>query len=442
MDPQHQHEGEGLSRRKLVRLGLGGALGLSAGAFWSSEARADQKRHTSREGKAKRVIQIFLPGGMAHQETWDVKPLAPLEYRGQAKGIKTKVDGLIFGHRLKRTAALADKLCVCRSVTHSEAAHERGVHNVFTGYRPSPALTFPSFGSVISHELGPRADLPPYVCVPNPPTPYAGSGYLSSSFAPFGLGSDPARKDFKVRNLNLAAGVSPQRFKRRRDLLKAVNARFDAQFPQGAKPDGVQAMDTFYERAYALLDNPKARLAFDLNKEPNKLRDRYGRNQAGQRFLLARRLAEAGVRWTTVSYGGWDHHDNITAGLDRLLPAFDQAYSALIEDLHQRGLLDSTLVLVTSEFGRTPKMNATGGRDHWPRVFSLVLAGGGIKRGLAYGSSDATAGEPDENPLPIADWAATVYHLAGINSDKELMAPGGRPVEIVKDGKVRRELLA
>ncbi|HBP21464.1 MAG TPA: DUF1501 domain-containing protein [Planctomycetes bacterium] len=431
-----------VTRRELFGLGLKGALGLSATAYWASSARADQKTYASREGKAKRVIQIFLPGGLAHQESWDVKPFAPLEYRGTVKPVETKVDDLVFGHRLARTAKLADRLCVCRSVTHTEAAHERGVHNVFTGYAPSPALVFPSFGSVVAHELGPRADLPPYVCVPNMPTPYAGSGYLSSAFAPFSLGSDPARKDFKVRDLNLAKGVDRKRFGRRRELLDAINRRFGEQFPAEARPDGLNAMDSFYERAYALLDNPTARTAFDLNKEPNKLRDRYGRHQAGQRFLLARRLVEAGVRWVTVSYGGWDHHDRIQEGLDRLLPPFDQAYSALISDLEQRGLLDSTLVLVTSEFGRTPKVNPTGGRDHWPRVFSLVLAGGGVKRGLAYGRSDATAAEPEEDALPIADWAATVYQLVGIHSDKELMAPGARPIEIVKDGRVRKELLA
>jgi hypothetical protein len=433
---------DGVNRRQLLALGVQGAVGVSASALWASSARADRKQYVSREGKAKGVIQIFLPGGMAHQETWDVKPLAPLEYRGSAKGIPTKVDGLVFGHRLKRTAAIADRLCVCRGATHSEAAHERGVHNVFTGYRPNPALVFPSFGSVVAHELGPRKDLPPYVCIPGPPTPYAGSGYLSSAFAPFGLGSDPARKDFRVRDLNLAKGVSPARFRRRRDLLAAINRRFDGEFPKGSRPDGLSAMDSFYERAYALLDNPKARLAFDLNKEPKKLRDAYGRHQAGQRFLLARRLVEAGVRWVTVSYGGWDHHDKINAALDRQLPPFDQAFAALITDLERRGLLDSTLVLVTSEFGRTPKINATGGRDHWPRVFSTVLAGGGIKKGLAYGSSDATAGEPDEKPLKIADWATTVYHLVGITAEKELFAPGARPVEIVKDGKLCREILA
>lgn len=430
------------SRRELLGLGLKGALGASAWAFFPARARADQKDYQSREGKAKRVIQIFLPGGLAHQDSFDVKPYAPLEYRGETRSIATPVDGLFFNERLKLSAALAPKLCVVRSMTHSEAAHERGVHNMFTGYTPSPALSYPSFGSVVAHELGPRADLPPYVVLPNLPTPYAGSGYLSSSYGPFSLGGDPGAKGFKVRDLALAPGVSKERFARRRQLLDLVNQRFSRGFPAPAEPDALVAMDSFYQRAYALLDSPTARLAFDLDKEPQALRDRYGMHAAGQRFLLARRLVEAGVRWVTLSYGSWDHHDKIREGLEGQLPPFDQAFAALIQDLESRGLLESTLVLVTSEFGRTPKLNATGGRDHWPKVFSTILAGGGAKAGLAFGRSDDTASEPAESPLSVADWATTVYHLVGITADKELMAPGARPVEIVNGGEVRRELLA
>lgn len=430
------------SRRDLLALGLKGSLGAAAWAFFPKLARADQKTYPSREGKAKRVIQIFLPGGLAHQDSFDVKPFAPLEYRGETSPLPTKVDGLVFSSHLKHTAAIADRLCVIRSMTHSEAAHERGVHNMFTGYAPSPALRFPSFGSVIAHELGPRDDLPPYVCIPNLPNQFAGSGYLSTAYGPFSLGADPASKGFKVRDLNLAKGVDRKRFQRRRELLDLVNAKFGQAFPKESVPDALRATDSFYERAYALLDSPKARKAFDLAKEPKALRDRYGRNQAGQRLILARRLAEAGVRWTTVTYGSWDHHDKIREGLTKQLPPFDQAYAALIQDLESRGLLDSTLVLVTSEFGRTPKINATGGRDHWPKVFSTVLCGGGVKRGLAYGRSDDTSAEPADDPMSVADWATTVYHLAGITADKELMAPGARPVEIVNGGRVCQELLA
>jgi hypothetical protein len=322
-------------------------------------------------------------------------------------------------------------------MTHGEAAHERGTHNMFTGYRPSPALSFPSMGSVVAHEFGPRNNLPQYVCIPNQPNEYAGTGYLSSSYAPFSLGADPANDNFTVRDLNLPGGVDDGRFTRRRSILDAVNTHFS----EKEKADSLDAVDTFYQRAYSLISSQQAREAFDLNKETKELRDEYGRNTAGARMLLARRLVEAGARFVTLTYGGWDMHDNINGSIRNQLPAFDQGFAALIRDLDGRGLLDSTLVCVASEFGRTPKINGTAGRDHWPKVFSVVMAGGGIKKGMVYGSSDATGSEPENDPLNVEDWATTMYHCLGITADKELMAPGDRPIEIVDGGKVRKDLL-
>jgi uncharacterized protein (DUF1501 family) len=200
-------------------------------------------------------------------------------------------------------------------------------------------------------------------------------------------------------------------------------------------------MDAFYQRAYGLISSEKARAAFDINAEAAKLRDEYGRNPAGQRMLLARRLVEAGVRFVTLHYGGWDLHNGIAAGTRSQLPQFDQAFAALIRDLKGRGLLDSTLLMVSSEFGRTPKINGTAGRDHWPKVFSVVLAGGGIKKGFVYGKSDATASEPDEDALTVEDLAHTVYHCLGIDADKKLMSPGDRPIDIVREGHTRKDLL-
>lgn len=430
-----------LLRRDLLRLGLAGGAGAllgGLGGLGGRAARADQKVHPLREGAARSVIHIFLPGGLAQQDSWDPKPDAPLEYRGETEAIPTKLDGVLFGRLLERTAGVADRLVVCRAVTHDEAAHERAVHDVFTGYRPSPALVFPSMGSVVSQLLGPRGALPAFVCVPRQPTPYAGPGFLSSAHAPFSVGGDPAAKDFAVRDLELPEGVDAARFARRRRLLEQVDEDLRA---RGAS-DAVAAMDAFYAQAYALLDSPDARRAFDLKAEPAAVRDAYGRSPAGQRLLLARRLAEAGVRWTTVGIGGWDHHDKIWKALGDQLPPFDRALAALIEDLDQRGLLASTLVLVTSEFGRTPKVNKTGGRDHWPKVFSMVMAGAGLKRGHVLGASDATAAEPEEGALSIEDWATTVYDRLGIDADTEVLAPGGRPIELVRDGRVRREVLA
>lgn len=426
-----------LSRRNILTIGAAAGLSLSS-FFRIRTAMADQKQYESREGTAKSVIFIFLPGGMAHQESFDPKPYAPLEYRGPLGNIETNVTGVRFSQMFAKTAQVMDKLTVIRSMTHGEAAHERGTHNMFTGYRPSPALQFPSMGSVVSHEFGPRNNLPPYVMIPNQPNPYAGTGYLSSSFAGFSLGADPAAPGFRVLDLNLPGGVDESRFNRRRKLLDVVNGHFQ----QREKSDQLDAVDTFYQRAYSLVSSQAAREAFDIDKEDPKLRDEYGRNQAGARMLMARRLVEAGVRFVTLTYGGWDHHDNIEGQIKRQVPALDQGFSALIRDLDRRGLLDSTLVCLCSEFGRTPKINQTAGRDHWPKVFSTVLAGGGIKRGVVIGKSDATASEPEEDPMTVEDWATTIYHCMGIVADKELMAPGNRPIEIVNGGKVRQELLA
>ena len=430
--------GNRLSRRNFMYAGYLGGLGLSLGDMLWLESQADQKFYESKEGTAKSVIYIYLPGGMAHQESFDPKPYAPIEYRGPMNSIATNVEGVRINEMWKQTATVADKIAICRSMTHGEAAHERGTHNMFTGYRPSPALSFPSMGSVVSHEYGPRNNLPPYVCVPNQPNEFAGTGYLSSSYAGFSLGADPAAGDFKVRDLNLPGGVDQPRFETRQQMLNVVNDHFS----NAQNSDSLKAVDTFYERAYAMINSPQAREAFDINKEDAKIRDEYGRNQAGSRLLLCRRMVEAGVRFVTTTYGGWDHHDNIQNAIKGQVPSFDQAYATLIRDLDRRGMLDSTMVVIASEFGRTPKINGTSGRDHWPKVFSVVMAGGGIKKGIVHGSSNSTASEPEENALGVEDWATTIYHCLGINADKELMAPGDRPIEIVNGGKVRKELLA
>jgi uncharacterized protein (DUF1501 family) len=293
-------------------------------------------------------------------------------------------------------------------------------------------------GSVVSHEYGPRNNLPPYVCIPNQPNEFAGTGYLSSSFAPFSLGADPAAGGFKVRDLSLSAGVDEPRFARRKTALEAVNDYFK----QKEKSDKLAAMDTFYDRAYSLISSQQAREAFNIDAEPAAIRDEYGRNEAGQRMLMARRLVVAGVRFVALTYSGWDMHTSIAAGMRGQLPAFDQAFAALVRDLDRLGKLNETLIMVSSEFGRTPKVNANAGRDHWPKVFSVVLAGGGIKRGTIFGSSNPVASEPEEEPIEPPDLATTVYYQLGIIADKELMAPGNRPIEIVNGGEVRKGLLA
>lgn len=424
-------------RREFIRVGVVGSLGLTLGDFFALRARADQKTYASKEGAAKSVIQIVLPGGMAHQESWDPKPDAPLEYRGPFGVVKTKLPGVVFSENFRNLAGVADKLTVVRSIAGKEADHGRASYTMYTGYRKSPALEHPSLGAVVSHEFGPRKDLPPYVAVPNG-SEYGGTGYLGSQFGPFGIGSDPARGSYQVRDLMLPPGVDDRRFDTRREIRGVVDDHFRE---HAGKAEALGAMSEFYQRAYALISSPAAREAFDIHKETAATKAKYGTSDAGPRFLLARRLVEAGVRFVTVSYGGWDMHAGIENSMKRQAPGLDQALAGLIRDLDDRGLLASTIVLVTSEFGRTPKINASAGRDHFPRVFSLAVAGGGFKRGLVYGSSNSTASEPEDNPVRVEDVLTTVYHQLGINADKELMAPGARPVEIIDGGVVVKDLL-
>ncbi len=427
-----------MSRRGFLTVGTIGLGGLTLVDLLRARARAEQKYYDPIEAKADSMIHIFLPGGIAHQETFDPKPFAPVEYRGDMGSIETKLEGERFSETLPQTAQIADKLTIIRSMSHGEAAHERGTHNMFTGYRPSPALVYPSMGSVVSHEYGPRNNLPPYVCIPRMPNIYAGSGYLSSAFSPFSLGSDPASKGFRVQDLNLPKGIDDGRFATRRNVLDAVNDYFRTR----EKSDNIDAMDTFYDRAYSLISSEKAREAFNIAAEPEEIRKEYGMNPAGQRMLLARRLVAAGVRMVTLEYGGWDQHVRIFPGMKRQMPAFDQAFATLIRDLERQSLLERTLVLVSTEFGRTPKINKDAGRDHWPKVFSVALAGGGVKAGYIHGASNATATEPDRDVVGPEDLATTIYQLLGIVADKELMAPGNRPIEIVDGGKIIKDILA
>lgn len=426
------------SRREFLYAGLVGGIGLSLPNYFQMRAMAEMKDYPLREPECDSIIHIFLAGGMAAQETFDPKPFAPTEYRGPFSAIDTNVTGIQFGAPMRHTAKVADKLTVLRSMTHGEAAHERGTQNMFTGYRPSPALKYPSIGSVISHELGPNGELPPYVCVPRVPNEHAGSGYLSTKYGPFSLGDDPARDNFQVRDLSLPNDIDHQRFARRQQMLDAV----DDHFRSLEESDALDAMDEFYQRAYTMISSSVAREAFNLKAEPDAMREKYGKTPAGMRFLLARRLAQSGVRFVSTTIGGWDHHQNIQDAMGNGMPSVDQAFAALIDDLSEQGMLDRTMVLLTTEFGRTPKINNDGGRDHYPRVFSTVVAGGGFHGGMTYGASDATSTGVQDNPVSVADFATTIYNQLGITADKELMSPGDRPIEIAQGGRVLSEILA
>src|SRR3954468_23257815 len=314
------------NRREFLFVGLVGSMGLTLGNMFKLQAQAAPGAD---KAKAQSIINIFLPGGIAAQETFDPRLLAPVEFRGPLGSVKTSIEGVHFSEVMKNTAKVADKICVIRSMTHGEADHDRGTHNMFTGWRPSPAVQYPSIGSIVSHELGSRNDLPPYVCVPSQPNAFAGTGFLGSAYGPFSLGADPASGGFKVRDLNLPGGVDEKRFAERREIRAIV----DEHFSTLEKSDSLAGMDSFYDRAYSMMSSSKARAAFDIKQESDKLRDEYGRNAAGQRMLLARRLVEAGVRFVSMTYGGWDHHDNIRNGVTNQMPQFDKAFATLINDL-------------------------------------------------------------------------------------------------------------
>lgn len=447
MESNNRTKTHRLNRREMVYVGWLAGAGLTLGDMLKANAtERDQQASTASFGRAKSVIHIYLQGGFSQTDSFDPKPDAPAEYRGILSPLQTSVPGSFFSSHMQQTAKLADKLTVVRSMTHTEVDHSRGEHSMFTGYRPSPALVYPSVGSVVAHELGAQKAMPPYVCVPNQGSQFLGSGYLSNAYGPFALGADPARSNFTVRDLSLPQGIDDDRFAKRKDFKQLVDNHFAAM----SQDDSIATMDAFYQRAYDLLSSPQARDAFSFKGETEATKELYGmkawgpvlRPSAGSRFLLARRLIEAGARFVTVTYGAWDTHAFHYRGIEVQLPDFDRAFAGLIQDLDSRGLLDETLVLVTSEFGRTPKINAGGGRDHWPRVFSIVMAGGGTKRGYVHGASDALAAEPADNPLSVEDYVSTVYHLVGIDASKDLMSPGSRPQAIVMNGKVEQRLLA
>lgn len=416
-------------------MGVLSGLGLTLGDFFALQAA--QAETGAGKGKADSVIFIFMAGGMSHLDTFDPKPYAPLEYRGELGHVATNT-GETFGGLFPKLAQVADKMSVIRSLTHGEAAHERGTHNMLTGYRPSAAVQYPSLGSVVAHEYGPRRDLPAYISIPNADNPYLGTGYLSAEYGPFSVGGEPNAQGFQVRDLKLPEGVDAQRMDRRKSLLEAVDHHFSTMEATNL----LSAMDSYYQRAYDLISSQSAREAFNIASESNEVRDEYGRHDFGQRLLLARRLVEAGARFVTVIDGGWDHHQNIRDNMRAKMPPVDQGLSTLLRDLDRRGLLQSTLVVLATEFGRTVKINPDGGRDHWPKAFSIMLAGGGVKGGTIYGETDARGGEPIADPVSPEDLAATIYTQLGIDPEKKLISPGDRPVAVVRGGSVLYDLLA
>jgi hypothetical protein len=436
---------DGVSRRDIIRIGGLSALGLGLGDYF--RLRHASAAEASRVAKAKSCILVWLDGGPSHLETFDPKPDAPKEVRGPLENIATNVEGIRVSECLEQTAGVMDKLAIIRSMTSPLGEHNFGTHYLMTGYKPSPALKYPTFGATLAHVREQSGVLPPHIAVPDFSGNVSGNGFLPSATRPFSVGGNPERPDFKVRDLDFYRGLDLTRLDRRR---KIVNA-FD-EFSRAKDASASLKSDPDLEQAYNLIASPSAKDAFKLSDEPESVRNRYGRsggNSIGQSCLLARRLVERGVPFVTVNSGGWDTHQNIIQLKRRYptdrnahLPSLDRALSALIQDLSERGMLDETLVVVMGEFGRTPKINAAGGRDHWPNVFSVALAGGGVAGGQVIGSSDSLGELPDDNPVTPSDLAATIFSLLGIDPAHELHTSDGRPIRVAPDGaKIISELL-
>ena len=415
-------------RRDILRIGSLAPLGLTL----DQALRAGGRKDVS-------CILLWQSGGCGQQDTFDMKPDSPIEYRGEFKPIPTNTPGIRICEHLPHTARQADKFTILRSMRSQEKNHERAINYLLTGYLPLPTIEFPSIGSVVSERLGPRNGLPPYVAVPGT-FPSYGAGYLGGDHNPYNAG-DPNTPGYRARDLSLSADVDWSRLGNRRKLLESMDTKFRA-IESGR---GFDSMDPYYEKAYSLLSSPKAKEAFDIEAEPQALRERYGRTPVGQGCLLARRLVEGGVRFVTVAKGwlNYDTHGNNFNTMKKLLlPEFDMAFAALLEDLHDRGMLDTTLVLAMGEFGRTPKVNSAAGRDHHSDCWSIALAGAGIEGGRVLGATDKFAAEVTEMPVEPEDLMYTLHTVFGIDPTHEYDTPLRRPVKVANGGKLIPGLLS
>jgi hypothetical protein len=425
----------------VLRAGLLGAWGLGLDDLLRLRAQSAETG-SSPPAKARNCILIWLAGGPSHLDTFDPKPDASADVRGEFKAIETAIPGVRISEVFPRLAKAMDRLTLVRSVTSPEADHDRAAHHLLTGYRPSPALVYPSFGSAVAKAREEkRGALPPYVAVPDAPI-FSTSGYLTPAYDPFAASGDPNQPGFRVRNLSPPDRLTLDRLRRRRAMVKTL----DGFASDVAATPLTASRDQFSEQAYDLLTSAAAQEAFRIDDEPDALRQPYGRTPLGQSCLLARRLIEAGVSFVTLNDRGmgqlgWDtHQQNFPRIKDNLAPPLDQGLSALLDDLDERGLLASTLVVAMGEFGRTPRINGAAGRDHHGRANSVLLAGAGLPRGLVLGRTDLQGDAPADRPVTPADLAATIYTALGIDPDRRFETPEGRPVRLVEGGKVPREL--
>jgi hypothetical protein len=417
-------------RRDFLTVGAAGLLGLGLSDILALEARADS---TKRRRKADSVILLWLGGGPATIDMWDLKPEAPEHIRGEFKSIATRVSGTRICEHLPKTAHVMDRCALVRSLGHSVTAHGPGTIYMATGHPPSAAIEYPSLGSLASKLLPAAPGVPPYLEFGMAGGYSGNAGFLGAAYNPFQIEAGQGRGSPNLDGISLPAGFTVSQLVRREQLRDRLDARL-----RKLDTDPTSAsLNRFQQQALDILRSDKTRRAFDLDKEPESLRERYGRTPFGQSVLTARRLVEAGARFVTVGLGGWDTHSrNFQVLRTQLLPQLDSALSALITDLSEREILDRTIVYCAGEFGRTPQVNSASGRDHWARTMAVLLAGGCFRRGDVYGATDAMGMTPTSEPCSPADISATVFHALGIEPNHEIQTSSGRPMPIFREGKV------
>lgn len=452
--PSLQTNCAGMPRRDFLQVGLGGMLGLgftdllrlrAHGAEVPGAASQAAGAAAKAAGGDVNCILVWLDGGPSHYETFDPKPEAPAEIRGEFKAIPTSADGIRFSEAVPRLATVADRMTIVRSIHHKDPNHGGGNHYMMTGM-PTPVpvacgafVTFhPSYGSMVSHERGLRHGLPAYVSMPEV-SRSGGPNFLGGQHAPFVIDGSPNSKGFRVRDVVLPPGIAEGRARSREELRRSLDTL--KRYTDRLVEDPAVTFDQFHAQGLDLVASQPAQEAFDLEKESEKVREAYGRNDFAQRLLLARRLVEVGVSFVTVYSGGWDHHTKIfDAYRGDHGKRMDQGVAALIADLDERGMLDRTLVVMLGEFGRTPKVNKDAGRDHWPGAMSVLMAGAGIPRGQVVGATDAKGYYASENVYRPEDFAASLYTKLGIDHRQTLHTSTGRPVPLVNQGRLIKEL--
>ncbi len=428
---------EGFHRRDFLRAGVAGLLGLTL----PDALRAEASGISGPSGRkpATGVIQIWLAGGPATIDMWDLKPDAPEEIRGEFRPIATAAPGVTICEHLPRLARVMDRCTLVRSLCHSISAHGPGTVYMATGNRPGPALEYPAAGPLAARLLLPRRGVPPYVTFAalREGVSGTGPGYLGPAFGPFEVEGDPARGTLQSHGVSLPEGFALRDLEAR----EALRDRFDRGLRALDSAELMAGLDRFHRQAAEILRSDRVRAALDLSREPDALRDDYGRTTLGQGALAARRLIEAGARFVTLGFGGWDTHGNNFRTLsDRLLPPLDKAISTLVRDLASRGLLDETVVVCAGEFGRTPRVNSTAGRDHWARSMAVLLAGGGFPGGAVYGSTDGRGTAPARDACSPDDLAATMFQRLGFGPRHEVRSAGGRPIPIFREGRCLESL--